>query len=141
MPGHPLCLTNRQDSLKAAMLDTFKIDDIKVDLRSVLSKVPQSFDWSESVKKQRIAPDDIEEIIRLVKGDVPSNVTLFPRSARIIDTLVERYRRLTKNLQSNKVSYSNAHRLAKLIECLLMLIQEHIDGGDKNASIIVSQSK
>ena len=141
LPGHPLCLTNRQDSLKAAMLDTFKIDDIKVDLRSVLSKVPQSFDWSESVKKQRIAPDDIEEIIRLVKGDVPSNVTLFPRSARIIDTLVERYRRLTKNLQSNKVSYSNAHRLAKLIECLLMLIQEHIDGGDKNASIIVSQSK
>jgi hypothetical protein len=141
LPGHPLCLANRQDSLKAAMLDASKIDDIKLDLRSVLSKVPQSSDWNKVVKKERIAPDDIEAIIRLVKGDVPSKVNWFPQSERNIDTLVERFRELTGTLQSTKGRYCHAHRLAKLIECLLMQIQEHIYGGDKNASVIVSQPK
>ena len=139
LPGHPLYLADRQDSLKAAMLDASKIEDIKLDLHSVLSKVPQSSDWNNVVEKERIAPDDIEGIIRLVKGDVPSKVTWFPQSERTIDTLVERFRQFTGTLQSSKGRYCHAHRLAKLIECLLMLIQEHINGGNKNASVIVSQ--
>ena len=137
LPGHPLGLVDRQDSLKAAMLDAHKISDVKADLHSVLSKVPKSQDWVKAVEKEHLALDEVWGIIRLVRGEAHQKARMSFRCERTIDSLVETFRDHTENLQGTKWQHHHAQRLAKLIECLLMQIQEHTHGGNRNASATV----
>ena len=136
-PGHPFCLANRQDCMRAAMLDMSKIEGVYCDLRSILGKVPKTLDWCNAMEKEHLAADALHNITQLVTRDTPYQVPAPFQTEGTIDSLIEWFRNHTKTLGTAWSQYRHAERLARLIECSLMQVQEHIQGGDRTASAAV----
>ena len=133
---HPMRLPQREDYLQAQVLTLEKIFSINTELDVVMSKVPKSGAWSAAIEKKQLAVADIQEVIRLVKGEAPAEVRSC-LSGGTLTTLIAGFHDHAAAMRSRQGQHGHAGRLAKLIEYSLMQIQEYQDGGNKAASTAV----
>ena len=135
---HPLCLPNRQDSLRAAMLDNSKIASIISDINDIMSPVSKS--WTIETEKKKVTADELPKIIRLVMEEEPERTDTSPSPEDTLVDLIARFRARAVTLRSQKTYCQQAQRLSKFIEISLIQVREYIRGDGKVASKAVSSA-
>ena len=137
LSGDPLCVSDRQDSLKAAMLDKQKVTEIVDDVGAVLKKVPSPSDWGKMAKKKSLLPHNMTEIVRLVMGEGLKGSNKDLCAEKNIEDLINSFRDHSRTLKAQECHLRHVRRLAWLVDGLLMRVHEFVWGDNRTASTAV----